>query len=227
MRIEINLLGEKKRRRRGGGGLQMPDFAGFISQVKDPLLLGAVGAWAVAIVVVGFLFVTQGAQVLSRSNELDRTRQEDLRYRTLIRQKQREARLRDSLLLELNAIRDIDADRFVWPHIMDEVTKAVPDYTWLTSVSTLSTAAPVGVEVDTTYVPPLQVQIEGQTSDISAMTRFVRNLQASPWIASVTIGPNTQVEADGQIVTAFSVTAVYQVADSSYIRTVPVTESVR
>lgn len=226
MRIEINLLGEKKKRR-GGGGLQLPDFGGFVKQVKDPLLLGAVGAWAVAILVVGFMFVTQQAQLASRTDRLEETRQEDARYRNLIRQKQRATRLRDSLLVELNAIREIDADRFVWPHIMDEITRALPDYTWLTGVSTLSTAPPAGVEVDTTYVPPLQVQIEGQTSDISAMTRFVRNLQASPWIATVTIGPNTQVEADGQIVTAFSVTAVYQVADSTYIRTVPVTESVR
>jgi len=226
MRIEINLLGEKKKRR-GGGGLQLPDFGDLFKQVKDPLLLGAIGAWAVAVVVIGFMFVTLQRSVAAQNELAERTRQEDARYRTLIRQKQRSTALRDSLVLELDAIRSIDADRFVWPHILDEITKALPDYTWLTSVSALAVAVPPGIEVDSTYVPPLQIQIEGETSDISAMTRFVRNLQNSPWIASVSIGQNTQVESDGQVVTAFSVTAVYQVADSSYIRTVPVAESVR
>ena len=226
MRIEINLLGEK-RKRKGGGGFQMPDFAGLVKQVKDPLLLGAIAAWAVAVVVIGFMFVTLQRSVAAQSELADRTRQEDARYRTLIRQKMRSTALRDSLVLELDAIRSIDADRFTWPHILDEVTKALPDYTWLTSVSALASTVPPGMEADSTYVPPLQVQIEGETSDISAMTRFVRNLQNSPWIASVSIGQNSQVESDGQVVTAFSVTAVYQVADSSYIRTVPVAESVR
>jgi len=226
MRIEINLLGEKKKRR-GGGGLQLPDFGDLFKQVKDPLLLGAIGAWAVAVVVIGFMFVTLQRSVAAQNELAERTRQEDARYRTLIRQKQRSTALRDSLVLELDAIRSIDADRFVWPHILDEITKALPDYTWLTSVSALAVAVPPGIEADSTYVPPLQIQIEGETSDISAMTRFVRNLQNSPWIASVSIGQNTQVESDGQVVTAFSVTAVYQVADSSYIRTVPVAESVR
>jgi type IV pilus assembly protein PilN len=226
MRIEINLLGEK-RKRKGGGGFQMPDFAGLVKQVKDPLLLGAIAAWAVAVVVIGFMFITQQRSVATQTDLAERTRQEDARYRTLIRQKMRATALRDSLVLELDAIREIDADRYVWPHLLDEITKALPDYTWLTSVTALAGTVPPELEGDSSYVPPLEVQVEGETSDISAMTRFVRNLQNSPWVASVTIGPNTQVESDGQVVTAFSVTAVYQTADSSYIRTVPVAESVR
>jgi type IV pilus assembly protein PilN len=226
MRIEINLLGEKKKRK-GGGGFQLPDFAALAKQVKDPLLLGAIGAWVVAVVVIGFMFLTQSRTVAAKTELAEQTRQDDARYRTLIRQKDRSTALRDSLVLELDAIREIDADRFVWPHLLDEITKALPDYTWLTSVTALAGTVPPGMEADSTYVPPLEIQVEGETSDISAMTRFVRNLQLSPWVASVTIGPNTQVESDGQVVTAFSVTAVYQLADSSYIRTVPVAESVR
>lgn len=225
MRIEINLLGEKKKRK--GGGLELPNIAELIKQVKDPLLLGAIASWVVALIVIGFLFMTQRSTVSGLESDVERVRQEERRYKNLIRQKVIAGALRDSLVAELQAIREIDADRFVWPHVLDEITKALPDYTWLTGISALTPSIPVGTEGDTTAEPPLQINIEGQTSDISAMTRFVRNLQLSPWIASVTIGPNTQVPVEGQVVTAFSVTAQFQTADSAYIRTVPVAESVR
>lgn len=226
MRIEINLLGEKKKRK-GGAGLQLPNVAALIKQVKDPLLLGAVASWVVALLAIGFLFMTQQRAVSALETEADRVQQEERRYKNLIRQKLLATALRDSLVTELQTIREIDADRFVWPHVLDEITKALPDYTWLVGIQALAPTMAVGAEADTTVAPPLQIQIEGQTSDISAMTRFVRNLQLSPWIASVTIGPNTQVPVEGQVVTAFSVTAEFQTADSAYIRTVPVAESVR
>jgi len=65
MRIEINLLGGSKRKRKAGAGLQMPDFSGLVAGVKDPLLLGAVGAGVAAIVFIGGLFtLTQTRHVL-------------------------------------------------------------------------------------------------------------------------------------------------------------------
>jgi Tfp pilus assembly protein PilN len=174
----------------------------------------------VALLVVGALFLTQRTTANALDEELNRVQQEERRYKNLIRQKMVAGALRDSLVAELEAIREIDADRFVWPHILDEITKALPDYTWLTGIQALTPTAAVAAEADTTVEPPLQINIEGQTSDISAMTRFVRNLQLSPWIASVTIGPNTQVPVEGQVVTAFNVTAEFQTADSAYIRAV-------
>ncbi|MGD8726778.1 MAG: PilN domain-containing protein [Gemmatimonadales bacterium] len=226
MRIEINLLGGPKKRRKAGAGIQMPDFGELFGQIKDPLMIGAVAALAAAVVFIGLLFTTQQAQISSLQSEADVARAEARRYSNLIAQKRHAERLRDSLVAELEAIRAIDADRYVWPHILEEVTKALPDYSWLVRIAHMQ-AAQQFAEVDSTVAPPVRVEMEGRTSEIAAYTRFLRRLAASPWFGSVTEGPATTVVEDDKAVRAFSVTATFQPADSAFIRTVPVTESVR
>ena len=75
--------------------------------------------------------------------------------------------------------------------------------------------------------PPLQFEVNGRTVDIQAYTRFLRQLEASPWIADVTpVSAQTVVEKE-RPVTAFTIRATYRQADSAYIRTVPLSQSVR
>lgn len=234
MRIEINLLGGPKKRKAAGAGFRLPDIRALASQVKNPLLLGAVGAWVVGLGVVGFFFVTISGRLQEKRAEAARIQQEASRYREMLAEKRRATQLRDSLVAELQAIRRIDGDRYVWPHLLEEITKALPDYTWLTSLSVQSGAPPGGVpgappvaEADTGEGPPVRVRIEGRTSEIAAYTRFLRQLAASPWIALVEDGPASRVEEDGRPLTAFQLTVTFKKADSAYIVTVPVTESVR
>ena len=75
--------------------------------------------------------------------------------------------------------------------------------------------------------PPVQFEVNGRTVDIQAYTRFLRQLEASPWITDVTpVSAQTVVEKE-RPVTAFTIRATYRQADSAYIRTVPLSESVR
>jgi len=224
--IEINLKPGPRKKRGATTGFQMPDFSALAEKVKDPLLIGAVGAWVVAVVVVGVLYTMESRKLADLREEQGRVEAEGRRFQALISQKRREERLRDSLQTELTAIRRIDAERYVWPHILEEVTKAVPDYTWLQSVALQSTGAPVEV-ADTLAAPPLRVLIDGRTSDMGGYTRFLRVLGNSPWLTDVVAGATrTIVESDKPIV-AFTVTATFRQADSAFIRTVPVLESVR
>ena len=69
--------------------------------------------------------------------------------------------------------------------------------------------------------------MNGRTVDIQAYTRFLRQLEASPWITDVTpVSAQTVVEKE-RPVTAFTIRATYSQADSAYIRTVPLSQSVR
>jgi Tfp pilus assembly protein PilN len=237
MRIEINLLGgQKKRKKAAGAGLKMPNIQELMGQVKDPLLLGAIGAWVIALGFVGFFFLTTRTALANAQAEANRVQEEAARYRDLLVEKRRAVQLRDSLAAELRAIRRIDSDRYVWPHILEEVTKALPDYTWLTSLQAqggapmvpgAAPAAPAAMEADTGAAPPVRFRIEGRTSEIAAYTRFLRQLAASPWIALVEDGPASRVEEDGRALTQFSIVVTFRSADSAFILTVPVTESVR
>ena len=131
MRITINLLPGAKKKRGARAGLALPDFATLAAQVKDPLLIGAVAAWVFGISVIGWALYTQTSLLNSLQPTLQVTQNEARRFEQMIAQKTRQQALRDSLVSELDAIRSIDGDRFVWPHIMEEVSRALPEFTWL------------------------------------------------------------------------------------------------
>ena len=129
----------------------------------------------------------------------------------------------------------------MWPHLLDEVTKALPAYTWIVDMGAprlllRPRRAPQSASVpakgtDTlaavTAVPAIQFQVNGRTVDIQAYTRFLRQLEASPWITDVTpVSAQTVVEKE-RPVTAFTIRATYRQADSAYLRTVPLSQSVR
>jgi Tfp pilus assembly protein PilN len=223
--IRINLLpGQQKRK--AGAKLQLSaGVKELLAQVKDPLLMGAVGLWAVGAVVVGGLWTLQARQMSGLRDEHTRVEAEYRRYRNLLQQKRRAERLRDSLVAELEAIREIDSDRYVWPHVMEEVTKALPDYTWLTSLEAITPRVEEGV--DSVVKPPVRFTVEGRTSDLAAYTRFVSQLTMSPWIQNAEFGAVQSVMEQDRPVNSFTVTATFRVADSAFIRTVPVQQSVR
>jgi Tfp pilus assembly protein PilN len=171
--------------------------------------------------------------------QLEATRAEHKRFKAFLGEKRHQETIRDSLVAQIGVIRTVDGDRYVWAHLMDEVTKALPAYTWLVDMSnaapaTAPTAAPAArAQKDSTrsdsVAPPAAVAfvVNGRTVDIQAYTRFLRQLEASPWITDVTpVSAQTVVEKE-RPVTAFTIRATYRQADSAYIRTVPLSESVR
>jgi len=237
--IEINLLPGKKKKAAGAGmKLSMPDFKGLIAQVKDPWLIGAIGAWVVVGGGGALLFITDRARLAAAETRLESVQTEKRRYDIVIAQKRQAEKVRDSLLFEINVIKGIDADRYIWPHVLDQATKALPPYTWITSIQSVSAIVapgqgpaaangPVTVERDSAGAPSVRVAIRGRTVDIQAYTTFLRQLSASPWFTDVTpASSQTVIEAD-RPVTEFNVTVKYRVADSVYIRTVPLVQSVR
>jgi Tfp pilus assembly protein PilN len=236
--IEINLLPGKKKAAKGAGmKLSMPDFKGLIAQVKDPWLIGAIGAWVLVGGGGALLFITDRARLAAAETRLETDRTEARRWEIVIAQKRQAQKVRDSLLYQINVIRQIDADRYIWPHVLDQATKALPPYTWITQMRSASAIVapgagqvnngPVSVDRDSSGAPLVAVSIEGRTVDIQAYTTFLRQLAASPWFTDVTpASSQTVIEAD-RPVTSFTVTVHYRVADSVYIRTIPLVQSVR
>lgn len=225
MKIEINLLPGGKKKKAPGAGMAMPDFSALVAQIKDPLLITAVGVWVVGASLIGTVWYWQTNSLAARRPELAQAQQEARRFSQMIIQKERQTDLRDSLVLELEAIRDIDSDRFVWPHIMEEVTRALPEFTWLVALDAVQ--AQDQVLEDGTVIPaPVRFSIDGRTSNIQSYTRFMARLEDSPWFRNVGSGGTSQVIENERTVRAFQITGTYEVADSVFIRTVPVTELV-
>ena len=234
--IEINLLPGKKKRAAPGGGfkLALPDFRGLIASVKNPWLIAASATSAVVITGIVLLFFTQTARLRVADARLEAVRIEKRRFDAVISQKRQSEKIRDSLVAEINVIRGIDADRYIWPHLLDQITKALPPYTWLDGVSAQGAGGPQPGAAnlppgtaDSTGAPAVRVWVTGKTVDIQAYTTFLRQLAASPWLTDVSPATSsTVIEAD-RPVTAFNVSLRFKVADSVYIRTIPLTQSVR
>ena len=222
--IEINLLPGKKKAAPGAGfKFRLPDFRGLAASVTNPWLLAASLAWVLLLVGGGALFVTSKARLAVLNSRMQAVQVEKQRFDAVIAQKRQSEKMRDSLLGEITVIRRIDADRYVWPHILDQVTKALPPYSWLNSITSMSQ---VGA-ADTSAAPAVRFTVTGSTVDIQAYTTFLRQLAASPWFTDVMPASSQTVVEQDRPVTAFTVTARYRIADSVYIHTVPLTQALR
>ena len=78
-------------------------------------------------------------------------------------------------------IQEIDGARYVWPHIMDEIARNLPEYTWLTELLQVS----LGDE--------LQFRLVGRAGNNFALTQFMENLEASLFIRGVRLLSTDQI----------------------------------
>jgi type IV pilus assembly protein PilN len=243
--ITVNLrpdLKRKRARRPLTGALD--GVRGLGSKIKDPVLLVAVLSWVGVLGYLGFVFLGTTRELSALTPQLEQSRAENKRFKAFLAEKRHQETIRDSLVAQIGVIRTVDGDRYVWAHVLDEVTRALPAYTWLVDLSPVGIAsrspgaAPAPAKpatakhadsskVENAPPPPVQFEVIGRTVDIQAYTRFLRQLEASPWITDVTpVSAQTVVEKE-RPVTAFTIRATFRQADSAYIRTVPLSQSVR
>lgn len=246
--IEINLLpGSRKKTKGGGAGLNLAGIGqAIVARVKDPYLIGSTATAILVAVIVGFMFLRQEARERSLLEKEQKAVQDSTRYAAVLREKARAEAQRDTVARQLNIIRSIDNNRFVWPHLLDELSRALPPYTWLTSIrqsSAPQTAAAMPLArpgedsaaaaarkkgIDTIAVEDtLKFRIVGNTIDVQALTRFMTLLEASPFVRNVNLVRLTPVIEKDQQIAEFQLDAEWQKPDSSAIRVVPVLQTLR
>ena len=249
--IEINLLpraGKKSGRRLGGAGLgalgSLGSLESLADRVRDPFLAGAVAALVFGGASVAALHMRLTSRTADLAAREQQAVQDSTRFAAILKEKYAVQAQRDSIVTQVGIIKSIDNDRYVWAHIMEEVSRALPAYTWLTSVEQTSALVSVAARPDSAVPaapgapvpakrdsvgppPPLQFRLVGQTVDIQALTRFIKLLEASPFIQNVHFAKSDVAMVDGKQITAFELDAQYESPVPSAIRLVPVTLSVR
>ena len=257
MMIEVNLLPGAKKSARGGGTFNVAAAFGSIgSKIRDPWLVGAAASLVVSMAAVGILFTSQSARASDLGGKVDRAVRDSTRYAKVLDARRRLTAERDSVHRQLQIIRTIDDNRFNWAHILDEVSRALPAYTWLTTLEQTSKAPlPPGADTLTagakaaaasaaakpgatkkdkietadtiTVHPELTFRLVGQTVDIQALTMFMRQLESSPFIQHVALTKSEIVIVDGKDVTQFELSASYEVPPTGVVRTSPLVVPVR
>lgn len=229
--IEINLLPNARKRSRATSSAKF-DFGaamgGLTERFKDPWLGFAVGGGVVAVVTIGLLWTLQSRTASDlEARELVAV-QDSARFAAIVAQRKSAEAQRDSINRQIAIITTLDRDRFVWSHIMDEVSKALPTYTWLTSVAQANPTATVSADsAEAASSPTLNLRIIGITVDVQALTIFMTQLEASPFLERVTLAVSEVAMAEGKQVTEFTLDVAYSKPDKSEIRTVPLTVAVR
>lgn len=222
--IEVNLHPERgKLKRRSGRRLALPaaltgllrkrgSRGGSQSGERDVWTTVAIVVPALTLLVIGWLWFSQRSARSELDARLvaavdDSTRLADLRSLS------DSLNLRDRTIGErLELVKALDDGRFVWPHLLDEISRAMPSYTWLTEVRR------------TTALPNLEVQVDGLAANPLAITRFVRNLQESPYIRQVRIIGSQQEFVDNVAAQAFRLMITYQKPPPELTRTEPLVE---
>lgn len=207
--ITINLKPGSKRAKAGGslaGGIGA--LKALPGRVKDPWPMAALVVVAVTAIGLALIGFGSASKVNSLDDQLTAARAENRRFKTFLVEKKRAEAAKDSVVQQIATIRSVDGDRYVWPHILDEITRAVPPFTWLTSMT--ASVAPPPLDSTSIAPPPVSFQILGRTMDIQGFTRFMRQLEDSPWLSDVTVVATTTEIDHGRAVTAFTVRASYE-----------------
>lgn len=245
--IEINLLpGARKKSRGRGPSFSVPDVLRDLqSRVRDPWMLSAVAGVVVGLAAIGGMWTFQSRRESSLTEREQKAVQDSTRYASVIAERAKAEAQRDSVRRQIAVISAIDGTRLIWPHVMDEISRAMPPYVWLRSVAQTSAVSNESPEVQAgvSKAAPkkgparpaapqgdenaLALQIVGNTVDIQALTRFMKALEASPFLQSVTLVRSDVVMQQGKEATEFRLDMQFEKPDPSVLRTVPFTVSVR
>lgn len=210
--IEINLLpgAEKRKKRKPGAGfsLKLPESLPEI----DRILLFIVAGWIAGPAIGLYMYFGIQGEKTDLQLALDQAVADSARFAQVI-QTQASLRARqDTIAQKLTLIQEIDAGRYIWPHILDEISRALPPYTWLQAIDQVQGGA----------APTFQVQ--GRTGSLPALTRFMDALEASPFLRNIQLitSERAQIGNDpNNIVNNFVVRGTYEPPPMEMVETVP------
>ncbi|MEX0892046.1 MAG: PilN domain-containing protein [Gemmatimonadota bacterium] len=199
--IEINLLpgSAKRSRRRAGGGLpgklkgaKLPEF--------DRLMAFAVAMWLVVPALTLWMFLGQRSTLADLQAQYDGAVQDSINLSAVYAQVQVLDSIRRDVADRVAVIETIDEARYNWAHLMDEISRAVPDYLWLDNVQDITGGA-----------DPMQpsMSIAGKAANMFAVTAFMNNLSASYFIGDVRFIGTDQMLDNEKLVYSFTVEADY------------------
>ena len=171
--LEVDLL-------RGGGNpgdrrprltLSRTPVAGFS---PDPWTIGSGLTILASLALALYLFLWVRGRESALEEALDAALADSVRDAESIDKVRALQTRRDSVAARVSAIREIDARRYLWPRIMDEVAGVLPGEAWLTG---LHQVAPSD--------DGLRFQVEGMTRSNVSLTRLWNGMEASPFIRNV------------------------------------------
>lgn len=142
--------------------------------LRDRWILASGSVIVLCTVVSGALVFSGRGRAAGLASALESAARDSLRVSALVSEaRSLESRI-DSLADRAAIIRRLDSGRYMWPRLLDELARALPDEAWLVQIAQL------GAEEGRT-----RFRIEGNTVGNVALSRFWDGLEASDFIHDV------------------------------------------
>ena len=262
--IEINLLpGAKRTTRRRTEFAPAAALASFAANLKDKYLIFAIAGVVIGLGGIAGMYLYQSRQQAAIEVRESAAATDSARFAAVLTARAHAETTRDSVYQQLAIIKSIDDSRYAWPHLLEAINLAVPQYTWLTAVtqtSPITTTA--GISNDTSAAGKAKAdsarkasvgrtaatasaarkshadslfngtansiafRIIGQTVDVQALTQFMKNLEASPFIKNVQLTRSDLVTSDNKEVTEFQLEAQSEIPPAHALQMVPLSIAV-
>jgi Tfp pilus assembly protein PilN len=212
--IEINLLPGSPKRAQKRKGINLPAFNKPAAGVPklDRMAMFIVAAWLIGPLGTGWFYLMSTRQMDELSVSVEAAQADSARYAEIRKANDVLRARQDTIAQKLQIIQEIDASRFTWSHVMDEVSRALPQYTWLRNIAYVTTEAPLQRP---------SFRLEGRAGNTLALTQFMQNLEASPFIRGVTLVTTDQIREQDKSVYSFLLDAQFEEPPPEVIQTVP------
>lgn len=187
--IEINLAGERKVAKAPSRGLQAGQKITIIGSLI--FVLTAVG--------VGWRYWVVTQQEAAVGRDIVAAKREEQRLAEILKQVQEFEARRQQLERRVALIDELRKGQNAPVHMIDQVSRALPDMTWLTAVRQVG----------------YQVTIEGRCLTLTSLSDFIGNLEASRYFQKpVEIIESSVVNGDekGPDLIQFSIRGIFQMA---------------
>jgi type IV pilus assembly protein PilN len=177
----INLLAAERPTKKkkggggGGGGGGMPSAPGA---VQAYLILALFAGGAALVCVVAFLMLSSQIKDLDQKIAAAEQRQRELQV--IKQQVDALERKRATFQRKVDLIERLKAEQSAPVHMLDEVSKALPDFVWLTGMDSVG---PPGTST---------VKFAGQSSGLTPVADFISALQRSGWFPNVDLVSSTE-----------------------------------
>lgn len=93
---------------------------------------------------------------------------------------------RDSVYAMAFRVQLMDVHRHVWPHLLDEISAALPTSTWMLAVNQGTNGASAAADSTVLSKDP-EIEIEAMRALPEDLPVFMQNLEHSPWIRAVVL----------------------------------------
>jgi len=203
--IDINLMRREKgrreaaprRARRPGVSVKVPFNLTTLFIVVIVLLL---------VIVLGGIYINQtntiqGLDSSIRKAEVERAQLQD-KINLIQDLKQREDRLK----VKFGVISDLDRNRFFSAHLLEEISKSLPDYCWVTALTET----------------PGAISMEGSAFTNMTVAEFMDRLSSSPMFQNVELTSTERQATEGKQTIKFVLTASAVEASASAAKVEPV-----